>query len=110
MSTFSMGFLGSIFVEIGAAWKSTQDLEGRCPERYKEPFYLFIRLLMALAAGAIPTFLEAANPTTALYMGASAPLFLDRLGRGVDPTNALMKAGAAATAEKPDGNVEDVEA
>lgn len=90
-TTYFIGCFGSIAVEIGAALKASVDLDGRCPERYLRPFYIIIRVLMILVAGAIPAFLDAANSLTALYMGASAPLFLDRLGRGVDAAQVLKE-------------------
>ncbi|WP_425665711.1 hypothetical protein [Sinorhizobium fredii] len=85
VSIFWIGAFGSAAVEVGAAAKACADLDGSCPERYKKPFYLFTRVAMALIAGAIPTVLEAANALTAFYMGASAPLILDRLQRGLEP-------------------------
>lgn len=88
LSVFWVGALGSISVEIAAAAKSCADLEGQCPERYKRVFYLFTRLIMAAVAGAVASVLDATNTLTAFYMGASAPLILDRLGRGLDVNGA----------------------
>lgn len=81
-----IGFIGSLSVEAGAAFKECGELNGRCPERYKQPAYLVIRTLLALASGALPVVMDATNALTAFYLGASAPLILDRLARGVKPT------------------------
>lgn len=83
-----MGVLGSIAVEVGAAAKSCADLNGACPARYKRPFYLLIRGLLALVGGSLPVVLDAANALTSFYLGASAPLVLDRLERGIHPGDA----------------------
>jgi len=85
LSAFWLGFLGSAAVEVAAAVKSCADLDGHCPERYKRPFYLFVRVLLAIVAGSLPVVLEASNALTSFYMGASAPLLLDRLGKGIKP-------------------------
>lgn len=89
LSPYWLGVIGSIAVELGAAFKECGDLNGRCPERYKQPFYLGVRALLALASGTIPAVAEAPNALTSFYLGASAPLFLDRLARGVKPAEAL---------------------
>lgn len=105
LSIFWVGALGSISIEMAAAAKSCAELEGQCPERYKRPFYLFTRVLMAAVAGAVASVLDAQNGLTAFYMGASAPLILDRLGKGLDvngaPQHALAPpAGQAASSNE----------
>jgi hypothetical protein len=86
MSTYWLGVLGSISVEIGAAAKSCADLNGACPDRYKKPFYLLIRGMLALVGGSLPVVPDATNALASFYLGASAPLVLDRLGRGIHPS------------------------
>ena len=89
LSSYWIGVVGSITVELGAAFRECSELNGRCPERYKQPAYILFRTLLAFASGTIPAVADAPNALTSFYLGASAPLFLDRLGRGVKPTDAL---------------------
>jgi hypothetical protein len=78
---------GSVAAEIVAALNATSKLKGKCPEIYKQPFYLVIRVAVALIpAGGLPLVLGADNVQTAFYLGLSAPLFLDRLQKGLDAT------------------------
>lgn len=89
LSPYWVGVIGSVAVELGAAFKECSEIGGRCPDRYKQPFYLAIRLLLAFASGTIPAVADAPNALTSFYLGASAPLFLDRLARGVKPAEAI---------------------
>jgi hypothetical protein len=78
------GVFGSAAAEIVAALRETQKLSGRCPELYKRPFYICVRILVALVpAGGLPVLLSASNLQTAFYLGLSAPLLLDRLQRSL---------------------------
>ena len=86
ITPYWVGFIGSVTVEIGAALKDCSELNGRCPERYKQTAYLIFRTAMAFASGALPVVMDAPNALTAFYLGASAPLILDRLARGVKPS------------------------
>jgi hypothetical protein len=79
---FFWGFMGSIFVDIGAM-EEERRLNGTIPERYRDPHYLLTRLLVALSAGAIAVAQEARQPLAALQIGASAPLILRGLARGI---------------------------
>lgn len=80
-----IGVIGSLAVEAGAAFKGCADLDGHCPDRYKRLPYLLTRALFALFAGAVPVVMDAPNMLTAFYLGASAPLVIDRLSRGIKP-------------------------
>ena len=91
LSPYWIGFIGSVTVELGAAFKECSELNGRCPERYKQRAYLTFRALLAFASGTIPVVMDAPNALTAFYLGASAPLFLDRLARGVKPAPLATK-------------------
>jgi hypothetical protein len=84
-TTYWIGCFGSLAVEISVGLKACQDLDGGMPPRYKRVPYLFFRFAMILCAGSIPVALDSANILSALAHGASAPLFLDKLQRGVDP-------------------------
>ncbi|UJQ93035.1 hypothetical protein [Mariluticola halotolerans] len=81
------GVLGSFAVEIGAALKICTEIGGKTPPMYKEPFYLGVRIALALAAaGPLAAFLSNGSGLTAFYLGASAPLVLDQLAKGIRPS------------------------
>lgn len=61
---------------------------GRCPELYRQPFYIFIRFLFAFGiAGPLPYLLDVTHTLAALYMGASAPIIIDKMAKGIQPVN-----------------------
>ncbi|WP_235532778.1 hypothetical protein [Sphingomonas sp. Leaf412] len=60
--------------------------EGDLPSRYRKIPYLIVRMILAFSSGAIAVALDAANPLTAFYLGASAPIVLDKLAQGALPT------------------------
>ena len=91
-----IGVIGSLAVEIGAAFKACSELDGHCPERYKRFAYILFRVLLALISGTLPVVMDAQNALTAFYLGASAPLILDRLAKGVKPADAVTPAADAA--------------
>jgi hypothetical protein len=83
---YAVGFLGSTAVELAAALRLARELDGRCPKMYKEPFYLFIRAMFAFGvAGPLPILLGATTLYIAFYIGASAPIVVDRLASGSSP-------------------------
>lgn len=79
------GVLGSGLVEIAAFVKSVADNEGELPSRYKKLPYIITRLIFPCAAGAVPFAFEATKPLVAVYLGASAPIIIDRLASGILP-------------------------
>lgn len=92
---YACGVFGSAAAELVAALNETVKLNGQCPPIYKKPFYVTVRVLVALVpAGGLPVLLAASNPWAAFYLGISAPLFLDRIQRGLDTGH----AGAAPVA------------
>lgn len=78
------GVAGSVGVELVAAAKAAADEHGAVPQVYKSLFYVGARISVALvAAGPLAVAFQAANPYSALYIGASAPIIFDRLQRGL---------------------------
>ena len=77
------GVIGSVMVEVTTAVRLSVKIEGRWPERYKQPFFLVTRTLLALFAGLIPVAVDATTFLNCLIVGASAPLFIDKASRGV---------------------------
>jgi len=68
------GVFGSVAAELVAALRETQKMNGKCPELYKRPFYVCVRILVAIGpAGGLPVLLSASNLQTAFYLGLSAP-------------------------------------
>ena len=86
ISLFWVGFLGSLSVEVGTCYRAMANSEGDLPKRYRKPVYLVVRTFLAFSGGAIAVALDAKNPLTAFYLGASAPIVLDKLAQGALPT------------------------
>ncbi len=81
---YGCGVFGSVAAELVALLRETQKLGGAVPPLYKKPFYVCVRILVALiAAGGLPVLLDATNFQNAFYIGLSAPLLLDRLQRSL---------------------------
>jgi hypothetical protein len=77
------GTFGSIVVEVVAMVKATADNGGVCPPPYNKFFYLIVRLVLAILAGFIPIVLSANSAITAFYLGAGAPVFIDKAKSGL---------------------------
>lgn len=86
MSVFWTGFLGSIVVEVGTMARACANMDGGIPQRYKSFIYLPVRFLLALCGGAIATVFDAKTGLVAFYLGASAPVVIDKLAQGALPT------------------------
>lgn len=78
--------LGSLVVEVGACCRAMANAEGDLPTRYGKPLYLFVRLLLALSGGTLAVVFDAPTALAAFYLGASAPIVLDKLAQGAIPT------------------------
>ena len=88
LNAYAAGVFGSVAVEIVAVAHASAKAGGRCPALYTKPFYIFVRVLVALiAAGGLAVYLHAANEIAAIYLGASAPLVFDRMQRGLQPNH-----------------------
>ena len=59
-------------VELFYAAKACGELEGAVPPRYKRPFYIATRILMALFAGVLAIVFEAPSAFAAFYLGQRA--------------------------------------
>ena len=64
---------------------SMDDYGGSCPPPDNKVFYLFVRLVLALLAGFLPVVLAANSAITAFYLGAGAPVFIDKAKSGLQP-------------------------
>lgn len=83
------GVFGSIGVELAAALSIAANNDGVFPAKYHKPLFLTARVVFAFIAGSIPVALDAQNMWSAIWLGASAPLILDKAARGLDPTDKL---------------------
>jgi hypothetical protein len=81
------GVFGSVAVEVAAAVKAAADNGGSCPPPYNKPFYLIMRAVLAALAGFIPIALDANSAITAFYLGAGAPVFIDKARSGLQSDN-----------------------
>jgi hypothetical protein len=82
---FVWGFLGSVMVDF-AAMECARRETGRFPDRYYDPRYIVVRVIIAFSAGAIAVAQGAQQPVAALQIGASAPLILRGLAQGTRST------------------------
>jgi hypothetical protein len=81
-----LGVLGSVLVEVAALTKGVADCGGSWPDKYRKAPTVIMKIIFPFFAGAIPIIFEAANALTAVYLGASAPIIIDRLASGVQPS------------------------
>ncbi len=91
-TNFWFGIFGNLSIELASALRECTDLGGALPPRFKRLPFLIFPLMFAVVAGSKPVMMNAASELSACYPGASAPLFLDKLQRGVDPSHASADA------------------
>jgi hypothetical protein len=56
------------------------------PDRYLKPAYVIVRALLALSGGALAVVFDSPTALAAFYLGASAPIVIDKLAQGAMPT------------------------
>jgi hypothetical protein len=80
--TFLWGCFGSLSVEIVTAYHRF-DSESPAPSRNKQLPFWVLRVLIAMIGGglAIATGIDS-NPMMSIYVGASAPLIIQRFSKG----------------------------
>jgi len=81
--TFLYGMGGSLAIELLTLYELYQVEPVRLPERYRRFWFYVIRLLLAMAGGALAVVYEINKPRLAVNIGASAPLLLQALARGL---------------------------
>lgn len=80
------GVLGSIGAEVAAALLTMKANDGRLSPHHRSPVYLVLHTVFAVvAAGPLALLLRTGSLPAALYVGATAPLIFDKLGRGIRP-------------------------
>jgi hypothetical protein len=83
ITIYFVGFFANTAVEITAALRQSLALNGACPPLYKKPFYIVMRVAFAIfVAGPLPVLMGPSTVVSALYIGASAPVVVDRLASG----------------------------
>jgi hypothetical protein len=88
--TFLCGVGGSIAVEVVQLLQVYEREPIRFPERYKRWGFYVLRTLLALAAGALAVVHGVYDkPLLAVNIGASAPLILQALARGLEKNQVL---------------------
>ena len=83
---FWVGVMGSLSIEVTTCWRAMANADGDLPVRYKKPVYLIVRGLLALGGGTLAVVFDAPTALAAFYLGASAPIVLDKLAQGAIPT------------------------
>lgn len=96
LSPYWVGVIGSGVVEFFALARACAKLDGHTPKRYQKPVYLATRFGMPFVAGTLPMIMDAGSPLIAFYLGASAPVIIDKLAEGVMPRLPDPDAGPAA--------------
>jgi len=80
VSTFILGFCGSLAVEI-VAMDELFRRSTRLPARYHSWLFWFIRFFLACAGGGLAVAYKIENPIAAVQIGASAPLIIKGLAK-----------------------------
>lgn len=86
IETFIWGFAGSIAVEVANLYQVFQSDEIIMPERYKLFSFWVIRFLLAVIAGGLALAYKINTPLLAANIGASTPLILHALAKGIQAT------------------------
>lgn len=82
LNIYFIGLGGSLLVEF-IAFVHACEMHGRhVPRRYQHFLYLISRFTLPLLYATVPVLLGANSVISALYIGASAPIVLDRLAQG----------------------------
>lgn len=87
LETFIWGFLGSLAIEIVNIYQVFQDENPKMPSRYKSYLFWFVRLMLAIIAGGLAMAYKIDNAILAVNIGASTPLILQALAKGIQPPN-----------------------
>lgn len=84
-TAYLVSVLGSISVELVALLRDIAGNDGHLPARYRHFAYPIVRLLVALlVAGPLAIFMGPETALNAFYIGAAAPLIVDRLAAGIN--------------------------
>lgn len=75
---FWHGLFGNISIEVYSALQYAINNDGHCPPLYKKRFYIVARVAFAGISGCLPSFLGASTIYSAIYIGACAPLIMER--------------------------------
>jgi hypothetical protein len=73
-------------VEIAACYRATCNADGDIPHRYRKIGYLAVRTFLGLAGGALAEVFDASTAMASFYLGASAPIVIDKLAQGAIPS------------------------
>jgi hypothetical protein len=85
LTPYWVGVCGSAVVEAFAFAQALAKNDGVVPKRYTRPAHCVTRVVIPFFAGSLPMIMDAATPLIAFYLGASAPVLVDKLAEGVMP-------------------------
>jgi hypothetical protein len=84
---FIWGFCGSLAVEVVVLYQAYHSRKISIPQRYKHFGFWVVRLFLSVIAGGLAVAYEIDKPILAANIGASAPLIIQALARGlVEPS------------------------
>jgi hypothetical protein len=84
ISLYVVGVFASFALEIAALLRATAANSGQIPEMYRSRSLILVRTVFALAAaGPMAAIISNGSALIAFFVGASSPLFFDRIAAGV---------------------------
>lgn len=89
IETFMWGLGGSVAVEVANLYQIYQSEEIVIPVRYKRISFWVVRIILAFMAGGLALAYNINTPLLALNIGASTPLILHALSKGINSTPTL---------------------
>jgi hypothetical protein len=102
LQLYIAGLFGSAAVEFWAMLKAISEADGHLPARYKRCAYVFSRAVFSTVfAAPLPILLSSETFISAFYIGASAPLFFDKLATGAAIANGKEAFAANGPAASP---------
>jgi hypothetical protein len=86
VAVFLWGFAGSVAIEIASFANYFPIRSNYLPARYYSRGFWITRFLLAVVAGGLAVAYEIQKPLLAINVGASVPLLLNTLARGLQPS------------------------
>jgi len=80
---FFWGLVGSLAIEVVAAYQAINANHGRLPVRYKRVPFLVVRVFLSFVAGGLAVAYGIQHALLAMHVGAATPLILQRFARTV---------------------------
>jgi len=96
LKLYFWGVAGAFVVELATAIRQSAK-NGKCPPGYKPGFHLWCKGLMVAVCGAAPMLFDATHAAMAFYMGAAAPVMIDKMARGATRNPPIFPNGGSSS-------------